>query len=72
MVNDEQKPRDSRELEGNAPVGVFILAVLDLVIDEHACRHNQVGQQSTTDVTQSVLVQSSPGRVGGPKEDGLC
>lgn len=50
---------------------MLVLAVHHLVVDEHAGRCDQVGQNSATDVAQSILVEKSPWGVGGSQENGL-
>lgn len=72
MVYDEQDPGDGGELEENAPIGMFILSVLDLVVEEHDACSNQVCRNSGTNVTQGILIQRTPWRVGSSKKDGLC
>lgn len=71
MVQDEQEPDDSRELEGDAPVGVLILSMFDLVVEKHEAGGNQVGQNGGANVAQRILVQGPPRSVGSSKKDGL-
>lgn len=71
MVDDQQNPGNSGELERKAPLCVIIFTVLDVVVDEHAPGCKEIGQETTAYVTQSVLVEGSPGGMGSPKENGL-
>lgn len=71
VVHDEQKPRDSRELEKNAPVGGIALTVFDLVVEQHAGCCDQVGYEAAPEVAQGILVEWPPWRMGSTEEDGL-
>lgn len=51
---------------------MIVLTVLDFVIEKHTTGCDQVGEESTTDISQSVLVEGSPRRMRGSEEDGLC
>lgn len=45
--------------------------MFDLVVEQHAGCCDQVGHKGTPDVTQGVLVERSPWRMGSTEEDGL-
>lgn len=71
MIHQQQEPGDGGKLKGDAPVCVFILAVFDLVVDEHGGCCNHIGQYGAADIAQGILVEETPWRVGCSEEYGL-
>lgn len=71
MVYQNQRPGDCRELENDTPVRMFILALVDLVVQQEGVHRDDIGEDHATQVDQHVLVEPSPRRVTDAEEDGL-